>query len=128
MTTINNFKFGSNIVLFESPIYNLKTLIKRRKNGSIKHFKTYQDLFELTFTKLDDSKNSIGLNFDKINFLENIVESFFEKIIGLYKSLDERDNLNYQIDLTLGVCNNFFLLIFLLIFLREGTCFKTPHT
>ena len=108
MTTINNFKFGSNIVLFESPIYNLKTLIKRRKNGSIKHFKTYQDLFELTFTKLDDSKNSIGLNFDKINFLENIVESFFEKIIGLYKSLDERDNLNYQIDLTLGVCNNFF--------------------
>ena len=128
MTTINNFKFGSNIVLFESPIYNLKTLIKRRKNGSIKHFKTYQDLFELTFTKLDDSKNSIGLNFDKINFLENIVECFFEKIIGLYKSLDERDNLNYQIDLTLGVCNNFFLLIFLLIFLREGTCFKTPHT
>ena len=104
MTTINNFKFGSNIVLFESPIYNLKTLIKRRKNGSIKHFKTYQDLFELTFTKLDDSKNSIGLNFDKINFLENIVESFFEKIIGLYKSLDERDNLNFQIDLTLGRC------------------------
>ena len=128
MTTLNNFKFGSNIVLFESPIYNLKTLIKRRRNGSIKHFKTYQDLFELTFTKLDDSKNSFGLNFDKINFLENIVESFFEKIIGLYKSLDERDNLNFQIDLTLGVCNNFFLLIFLLIFLREGTCFKTPHT
>ena len=108
MTTINSFKFGSTIVLFESPIYNLKTLIKRRRNESIKHFKSYQDLFELTFTKLDDSKHSFGLNFDKINFLENIVESFFEKIIGLYKSLDERDNLNFQIDLTLGVCNNFF--------------------
>ena len=108
MTTINNFKFGSNIVLFESPIYNLKTLIKRRRNESIKHFKSYQDLFELTFTKLDDSKNSFGLNFDKINFLENIVQSFFEKIISLYKSLDERDNLNFQIDLTLGVCSNFF--------------------
>ena len=128
MTTINSFKFGSTIVLFESPIYNLKTLIKRRKNESIKNFKSYQDLFELTFTKLDDEKNSFGLNFDKINFLENIVQSFFEKIIGLYKSVDERDNLNFQIDLTLGVCNNFFLLIFLLIFLREGTCFKTPHT
>ena len=108
MTTINNFKFGSNIVLFESPIYNLKTLIKRRRNESIKNFKTYQDLFELTFAKLDDSKNSFGLNFDKINLLEHIVQSFFEKIIGLYKSLDERDNLNFQIDLTLGVCNNFF--------------------
>ena len=123
MTTINNFKFGSNIVLFESPIYNLKTLIKRRRNESIKHFKSYQDLFELTFTKLDDSKHSFGLNFDKINFLENIVESFFEKIIGLYKSLDERDNLNFQIDLTLGVCNNFFLLIFLLIFFKRGDMF-----
>ena len=108
MTTINSFTYGSSIVLFESPIYNLKTLIKRRKNESIKNFKSYQDLFELTFKKLDDSKNSFGLNFDKINFLENIVESFFEKIIGLYKSLDERDNLNFQIDLTLGVCNNFF--------------------
>ena len=123
MTTINNFKYGSNIVLFESPIYNLKTLIKRRRNESIKHFKSYQDLFELTFTKLDDSKHSFGLNFDKINFLENIVESFFEKIIGLYKSLDERDNLNFQIDLTLGVCNNFFLLIFLLIFFKRGDMF-----
>ena len=124
MTTINSFKFGSTIVLFESPLYNLKTLIKRRKNESIKNFKSYQDLFELTFTKLDDSKNSFGLNFDKINFLENIVQSFFEKIIGLYKSVDERDNLNFQIDLTLGV----FAVIFLLIFLREGTCFKAPHT
>ena len=122
MTTINSFKFGSTIVLFESPIYNLKTLIKRRKNESIKNFKSYQDLFELTFTKLDDEKNSFGLNFDKINFLENIVQSFFEKIIGLYKSVDERDNLNFQIDLTLGFAI-IFLINFFINFFKRGDMF-----
>ena len=101
MKTITNFDLGSKIVLFESPIYNLKTTITRKQNKTIKWYKTVQDLFELSFSRLDSSKDKIGLSFDKINFLEHIIESFFDKIIVLYKSVE--NNLKFQLDLTLGI-------------------------
>ena len=100
-SALEKWDLGSTKTLFESDALNLKVTITKRRNEKFKKFHSFVDLFVLNLEKMDSTKKNIGLNFEKINLLESIVMSFYKKVMNLYTDLS-KDNLKFQIDLTLG--------------------------
>ena len=103
-SNVKQFPLGSSMTLFKSTFYNLKVTISKRKNESIKRFHSIVDLFILNIDKLDQSKQKIGLNFERINLLESIMQGFYQKVMDFYTDI-RANSLRFQIELKLGLYN-----------------------
>ena len=103
---LNNWPIGEKHVLLESILYNLKVYITREEHKKIRKYNTFVDMFTLKFTKIDENKTLIGLSFERINLIQNVVESFYNKVMDYYKNDIPNNKLKFQLDLYLGmVCN-----------------------
>ena len=78
-SALEKWHLGTTKTLFESDALNLKVTITKRKNEKFKKFHSFVDLFVLNIEKIDSTKKNIGLTFEKINLLESIVKSFYNK-------------------------------------------------
>ena len=95
---------GEEKVLFDSELYNVRVLIKRKENKQFKTFNSFVDMYILTIKPLDSNDTSMALSFDKINLLQTIMESFFTKVTKSYSHV--KSGYIYQLDLELGkICN-----------------------
>ena len=113
-SNVKQFPLGSSMTLYKSNFYNLKVTISKRRNESIKRFHSIVDLFILNIDKLDETKPKIGLNFERINLLESIMQSFYKKVLDFYKDIRE-NTLRFQIDLKLGKIQFAMILIYIYI-------------
>ena len=103
-SNVKQFPLGSSITLCQLPLYNLKVTISKRRNLSFKRLHSIVDLFILHIDKLDETKEQMGLDFERINLLESIMQGFYQKIIEFYTDVP-KNTLKFQIDLKLGKCN-----------------------
>ena len=101
---MESWKIGDTIELLKSSQYNIRVNIKKTENKSIKKYKSFIDMYTLEIQKLDENNTKFGLNFEHINLLELIMNSFYLKVMDYYKNVN--NSLKYQLDLQLGlICN-----------------------
>ena len=108
---LKQWPIGEKRLLLESKIYNLEVYIKRKSTKSFGSFNTSVDCFVLNIDKLDKTKSNNGpiIEFERINLLENIILSFYSKIIAYYDEHPNSQNLESQIDLKVDGLNLKFL-------------------
>ena len=98
---MDDWSYGETKDLSTSKYYNLKVTITKKQNKQFKKFKSFVDLYILNFEKLDSKEHKMGLKFENIELLEQVVKSFYERVMQYYRKVDT-GTLKFQIDLRLG--------------------------
>ena len=103
---LKDWPIGEQRLLLRSKIYNLEVFITRTSNKSFAAFKTSVDCFVLNIEQLGENKSNknILIDFSKINFLEDVIASFYHKIMDYYDKHNDK-HLQSQIDLKVDGLN-----------------------